>query len=398
MRYQFQPASNIQDYLEAIKGSDEFIVKRDEVNGILIINYMFACHTTFPDPMLYSGSKHRLMVLRRDCRGIKFDIDTGDVVAKPYHKFFGVNQLPETQSSVIDWSQPHLILDKLDGSLITSFKHPQNGWQWHTKMGATDVAKPVHDAVGEAYRPFCEAMREAGLTNIFEWCSRKQRIVIDYPVDQLILTGIRHNVSGQYVSYPDMVELGERFGIPVVRALEGTAENIQQFLDETADIEDAEGFVIRFETGHAVKVKGLWYSRLHNTKDILSLEKNVWSLLLHDMMDDAKAFMDDKDRANVDDFSFEFLRRLQKTALTLQTLVNPHKTLDRKTFAVSIVPTLPPYAKSMAFRLWDGHDPILVLKEFLLGHIGTQNRINEIRFLLDDLNWRDFYYAIPETD
>jgi RNA ligase len=398
MKYRFQAASNIQDYLPAIEGSEEFIIKRDEVNGYLVINYMFTCPTTFPDPMLLAGLPHRLAVLRRDCRGIKFDISTGDVVAKPYAKFFNVNQLPETQMGIIDWSMPHRVLEKRDGSMITAFKR-QGAWQWHTKMGATDVAKPISDAVGDAYAPFCEAMREEGLTAIFEWTSRKQRIVLDYPEDELTLTGIRHNVSGQYHLYPAMVEIAARFHIPVVRAMDGSAEDIQRFLTETSLLEDAEGYVVRFDSGHMVKAKALLYCRIHGTKDTLNLEKNVWALVLHETVDDVKQFMDDKDKRAIDDFSNEFERRIRIKAAMLTVFVARAKECgDKKRFAVEVVLSLPKFERGMAFKIWDGQDPVTVIRQCLANNIATQTRIDHVRDFVGGLFWNDYYYGTPSDD
>jgi len=89
MRYPFPHASNISDYLPAIAGRDEFIIKRDEKSGIAIINYVFATDTSFPDPMSFDDpAERRLAALRRDCRGIKFDLETGAIVSRPYNKFF----------------------------------------------------------------------------------------------------------------------------------------------------------------------------------------------------------------------------------------------------------------------------------------------------------------------
>jgi len=44
----------------------------------------------------------------------------------------------------------------------------------------------ARDCIGEGYTP------------IFEWCSNKNRIVLDYPEDQLILTSVRHMITGEY--------------------------------------------------------------------------------------------------------------------------------------------------------------------------------------------------------
>jgi len=48
------------------------------------------------------------------------------------------------------------------------------------------------------YQQFAKWCIENRLTPIFEWCSRKQRIVIDYPEDKLVLLAVRENMSGKY--------------------------------------------------------------------------------------------------------------------------------------------------------------------------------------------------------
>lgn len=394
MHYEFESADHIDSYLKAINGVEEFFVKQDIENGIQVINYMFNAPTTFPDTRGLVGEEHRLAVLRRDCRGIKFDLETGDVISKPLHKFFNVGERPEMQISEIDWNRPHKILEKLDGSMITLHRTKGLVYQCHTKMGATDVAKPVDEFVfkNQQYLRFYEVLHCQGLAGIYEWCSRKQRIVIDYPKDQLILTAIRENKSGKYLPYEKLVEYGSQHDIPVVKALDGNAANIQQFLDQTKEIEDAEGFVIRFDNGHMCKVKGLWYMRIHNTKELFLFEKNVWALVLNNELDDAKPFMSDEDKSLIDTFAHEMEHRILQKSFKMEEFIRSakEKTSDKKTFAIEIVPTLSPIEKRMAFRLWDGHDPKDVVREFLSKNTGTQKDIDGIRDFLDGLDWKDF--------
>ena len=135
--------------------------------------------------------------VRRECRGIIFDTATGDIIRRPFHKFFNVNERDETQDHRVDLSRPHAILEKLDGSMIAPFL--VNGELiWGTKMGATDVAKPVEEFIknNPQYLSFAEEAVHHGLTPIFEWCSRKQRIVLDYKEDQLVLTAMRNQITG----------------------------------------------------------------------------------------------------------------------------------------------------------------------------------------------------------
>ena len=113
----------------------------------------------------------------------------------------------ETHHKEIDFSKPHRILEKLDGSMITPLLI--NGEiRFCSKMGLTDVGKQVDDYGKTELRYWCRDIINQGYTPIFEWCSRQQRIVIDYHNDILVLIAIRHNVSGEYVQYDEMVKDG----------------------------------------------------------------------------------------------------------------------------------------------------------------------------------------------
>jgi hypothetical protein len=55
-------------------------------------------------------------------------------------------------------------------------------------------------AIGTAIRDFCyDCVIDGDMTPIFEWCSRNQRIVVDYPEDMLVLTAVRDNIEGVYI-------------------------------------------------------------------------------------------------------------------------------------------------------------------------------------------------------
>jgi RNA ligase len=193
MNYEFPYINNISDVLPAIEGRDEFVVAAKE--GYTVINYNVMMADTFPDVVLADPDRPDLAaiarnaMIRRECRGIIFDSETGEILRRPFHKFFNVNEREETQDHAVDLSRPHAILEKLDGSMIAPFI--VNGQMiWGTKMGATDVAKPVEEYVknNPNYRQFAEYVIERGYTPIFEWCSRKQRIVLDYKEDLYVIT------------------------------------------------------------------------------------------------------------------------------------------------------------------------------------------------------------------
>lgn len=196
MNYEFPTITSIDQVLEAIKGKEEFIVKHDVANGYKVINYQVNFEDTFP-PV-----KTEQDAILRECRGITFCDKTGVVLNRKFHKFFNIGEKLETREENVDFTKPHMLLEKLDGSMIT-FLLKDDKVIPCTKMGMTDIAKQVQGFIDAHpnYADFIIWTISNNLTAIFEWTSRQQRIVIDYPIDNLILIAIRQNNTGEYLSY-----------------------------------------------------------------------------------------------------------------------------------------------------------------------------------------------------
>jgi RNA ligase len=139
--------------------------------------------------------------LRRECRGIIFDNETGALLRRPYHKFFNVNERPETMK--LDLTRGHTVYDKLDGSMIVPFML-NDELIWGTKMVAPDFHELIKSFVKNSsirYIDFCNECIQSGYSPIFEWLCREKRIVLDYgPESNLVLTAIRHMETGQYLN------------------------------------------------------------------------------------------------------------------------------------------------------------------------------------------------------
>jgi RNA ligase len=410
MDYQFPRIECLDDVLPAIEGRDEFIVATREWGTV--VNYMVSMADTFPEvrdedywcpgcklPMSETagcGSQRcpdsvNLAAIRRECRGILFYPD-GRIMSRRLHKFFNVNERDETAAHRIDLGKQHVILEKLDGSMITPV-FTASGIRWGTKMGITEVSMQAEEFVARnpqyaQFAEWCETMR---LTPIFEWCSRKQRIVVDYPEDRLVLIALRGTMTGEYKQYCDLVVLGDRFGIEVVRAYAGTTENMEHLIAETRAMEDAEGWIIRFDDGQMLKVKGDWYVRIHKTKDNLIWEKNVVELLINEKMDDVKPYMLDEDLKRVDSFETDFW-------IGINGMVNWYEEYfqavlamdaDRKQFAQSMMPSIPKgsFLPQFVFGRFDGKDP----RELIINHIkkncGTQTKVDSVREMWGGAKW-----------
>ena len=342
MNYEFPTITNISDVLPAIEGRDEFVVAVKE--GYTVINYNVMMADTFDCP------------IRRECRGIIFDTESGDILRRPFHKFFNVNEREETQDHVVDLSQDHRILEKLDGSMIAPFMIWPGEMVWGTKMGATDVAKPVEEFVETHpnYRQFAKFVISRGYTPIFEWCSRKQRIVLDYKEDQLILTAMRDLTTGRYMSRDIMANTADMYFIPMVREFEPQTD-MKAFLDYVRDLEDVEGFVVRFSDGHMLKLKCHWYLQIHKAKEAILQDRNIVELILDEALDDVKAHLPQEDRDLLSQFEDNFNRAvLIKSAEIMQLMYQLRDSgIDRKAFALGQAQTVDGYIRPIVFKNFD---------------------------------------------
>lgn len=395
LNYQFPVIKNIGDVLPHIQGRTEFRVSHKDWYSV--VNYVVALQETFDwNPTDPIGS-----VVRRECRGLIFDRD-GNIISKSYHKFFNVGEKAETQSNKINLYEPHVILEKLDGSMIRPIPVPGGGFRLGTKAGITDVAMNAEVFIADKphYSQFIEEMISMRMTPIFEWCSRKNRIVIDYPEDKLVLTAIRRTVCGQYIKYKNMLaylyEYDTCYDIPVVKAIDGLAiQNIELFVKQIREWEDAEGIVIRFDDGHMAKIKADDYVLRHRSKDSIHQEKNVIAAIVNDVVDDLIPLLTENDAKMLTDFQGAFWFFVDELVVELESeyAFGSDQFPDRKDFAVNFVGQM-----LQSTRLKKRYIPIMyamrsgkTAKEALVAMIqkslSTQTKVNESRWMWGDLKW-----------
>ena len=384
MNYEFPIINNISDVLPAIEGRDEFVVAEKE--GYTVINYNVMMADTFPsiDYEVGNPADWHCAMVRRECRGIIFDTATGNIIRRPFHKFFNVNEREETQDHIVDLSRDHAILEKLDGSMIAPFI-VNDQMIWGTKMGATDVAKPVEEFVknNPQYVEFAETIvGHFGITPIFEWCSRKQRIVLDYTEDQLILTGARNMVTGEYIRHENLLLWGNFRGIPVVRAFEPQTD-MKAFLQYVHDLEDLEGFVVRFADGHMLKLKCHWYLQIHKAKEAILQDRNIVELILDEKLDDIKAHLPAEDRDRLSYFESQINSRILDRAGHLSDATKREQSMgDRKFFALNCAQEYNSYSKSIVFALWDDNSyerSLELVRRTIRNNLGRTVKWEELR-------------------
>lgn len=400
MQYVFPADITLEEVREAIAKANA----RLEVNAFIeadrgdyvIFNYVISFPEVFPVPITGDDAIDREYAILRECRGLTFYKD-GRIAARKLNKFFNVGERPETMPSIINWSLPHSIFNKEDGSMITPFWNGDE-LQWHTKMGDTDVAKlvwPVLDRWIKSGHPqdyigFAEYCRILGLTPMFEFCSRSQRIVVDHPVDRMPLLAVRDNSTGLYINYETLLAYGNTFNIEVVgQHSSSNVGDIEAFLSQTAGEIGIEGYIIAFEDGHRLKVKTDEYRTIHRVVSDLASEKSVVRLIVEDKIDDALPMLAPEDVAMVTEFARLFAEGISLTAATVQQLAATGKdnAEDQRGFAEWVQKHVPERLRPLVFRAGTGADVQEATRALISKHLGSGPRLETVRDLWGGHRW-----------
>jgi RNA ligase len=393
--YSFPTINNINDVLPHIEGKNEFKVTRKD--WYIVVNYMVAFGETFEwDLDDIKGS-----IIRRECRGLIFNANTGNLISRPLHKFFNVGERAELQVGDVDMSSRHVILEKLDGSMIHPIAIPgTNNTQFRlgTKAGVTDVAMnaEVWMAQHPNYANFIRDMLAMRVTPVFEWCSRKNRIVVDYPEDRLVLTAVRHNRHGFYTPHKVLVQFAKDYSLDVVKTISSTSNGIDELIDTIRAWEGEEGVVIRWESpesgrtqGHMVKIKSTSYVTLHRSKEALSNEKNVINLIVNNQVDDVVPLLTESDVQRLFDFQKAFWLSVDEVASEMVDvyLADGVSIIDQKDFALQFVSQQDKHWHSFMYGLRKGKNVKTMIVEAIKNSLTSGTKVDKIRWAFGNLRW-----------
>lgn len=362
---------HISEVLPHIEGRPEFIVA--DRGDYTVIDYMITTKESFDNPV------------RRECRGLKFDKD-GKLIARPFHKFFNISERESTQPHLVDFSKPHRIMDKLDGSMI----HPaiiNDEVVFMTRMGRTDQAKAAEELfLTPLLSKALDLSLRYGNTPIFEYTGPKNRHVIKYAEPELTLLAGRSTIDGTYLSHDECAEWAAYVGVPIVPQIQASWGDTMAFLSFVRALQGKEGFVLWFDPAHEtepdrllLKCKGEDYVLKSKAKDSIQLEKNVLALILQNGLDDVLPLLGEEERSAVEAYRSAVHSVLNATVRKLEALVAGGAHLDQKTFAVEYLDGVPSDLRGLAFAVRRSGCAEEEVRKMLLKHVGSQNQVDIIR-------------------
>jgi len=398
----FPTIEHIDEVLEAIHSRDEFKVYQR--GNYKIIDYSTGYKYSFilPSKAINLKMAH-IYALRRECRGLIFNKE-GYLISRKYHKFFSIGEREESQLSHIDWSTDCLILEKLDGTLAVPVIW-YNNIVWTTRKGPSSIANQCADFIQSHpgnYQAVISELLHNHWTPLFEWCSRKHRIIIDYPESQLVLTAIRNNYTGDYLDYASMLELTEKYNIPCIRhfgTLSG-AEEAKAFIDQVEQKETlGEGYILRFQDSRMYKVKNQHYRKLHTILTHPNNERFLWQAIVANEMAALLDSLPAKEKTEIAAFTEQLSTAIEKRIQWLNTLVvNAKNHIYQKTdndreakklFATDYVKSLNSIEAKLAYIAWKEQDTKKVVLDYIHKKVKTQKSLESIRSFIYDLKLND---------
>ena len=366
----------IEDVLPHLTDGNGIIVSERE--EYTVIDYLFAMKETFDSDMALQ------------CRGLKFD-KSGKIIARPFHKFFNMGEREDPLH--MDWSRDHVVMDKLDGSMI----HPAiiaGELVFMTRMGITDHANAALSHATEAVLKLCRDQLANGWTPMFEYTGPENRIVVAYEEPCLTLLAVREMITGVYRSHDALVALAAEYGVPIVGTIQ-SVNDIKQFLADGRALQDVEGYVIAFEDGHRVKLKADAYVLRHRAVSGLHSEKTVLNWVVKNAVDDVIPLLATDAVERLLNFQKEVETGIATRTTAVETFCEAHRDMERRDFAIAAQKGLDKPLRAAAFAILDGRDPRDAVLQHLewAAHSGT--RIDAVRELYG-FEWN--VDGLPEID
>ena len=211
-----------------------------------------------------------------ECRGLILAYPSFEVMARGYDRFFNHGEAPEFTEQV-DFSRS-VVYEKADGSYINVY---YDGDKWCIATRGTAFAECENysgrifiDMVLEAFgvedidKAFMQGLpiREE-LTFIFEFTSPENRVVTRYVEPEMVLTGVRNKLTGDYI-HNSKVSLASILPVECrqVKTFDiSTSEAALQAARELTDLQ--EGYVV-FDpvSQQRVKIKSPTYVAVHHIR------------------------------------------------------------------------------------------------------------------------------------
>lgn len=342
------------------EGSSFYFVDQNKDDCVYrIFSYKIASYTEFCQPNA------------RECRGHMYRLEGDDarLVALPPSKFFNADENPITMN--LDYSDCDLIMDKLDGSLITTFIHNnqvsvKSKTSLHSEQ-AVAAYKLLNSTGFEPLKNFCSVMAKNNISISLEYTAPTNRIVIPHQKSDLTVLCARSLETGETMQHATLQALMQEYECSdkLVKNYAESLDDHNEFVASISTMKDIEGYVIRIRNGETVKIKTEWYKNLHSLADNFNNPKNLFICVVNEHHDDIKSnFANDEFKMNQIAKMEEKVRVIYRNIKeNVEIFYNKNKHLDRKSYAILAQNEVPRLYFGLTMNMYLGKE--VNYKEFI---------------------------------
>lgn len=209
------------------------------------------------------------------CRGLVVDY-MGTVVAKPFPKFFNLGDtmaeqaIPPVPTITNYCSANYRIYNKLDGSLGVFFCYKG---EWIMSSRGSFNSEQARVGTELAQKAQLANTCDPAYTYVFEIIYPSNRIVIDYQdKKELVLLGVVKTSAldclYEELNDEELAATAEKLSVPLAKDCTEDLDLQDKTFDDirSLNIENEEGYVVRFENGSRLKIKFPDYVALHSVR------------------------------------------------------------------------------------------------------------------------------------
>ena len=193
-----------------------------------------------------------------NARGLCINRHSYEIVARPFMKFFNYEELADEGIEAPDGKFRALV--KEDGSMGTAFFHADT-WYVATR-GSFDSEQAIW-ARKFMERHLCTDQMDKTYTYVFEIIYPGNRIVVDYgDMEEMVLLAVINKFTGEEMPYNQMLNEARDLCAEVVEMVE--FDSLEDLLEKRKHLTaNEEGWVLTYDNGFKMKVKGAAYCELH---------------------------------------------------------------------------------------------------------------------------------------
>lgn len=324
------------------------VIDLDKVQGEIKNGYVIErSHPEFPELRILNYAdkcqfEQRWNNETRNCRGLIYNADTLELVARGMPKWFNYGHDGFAPSlSPDDYVDAYV---KWDGSLGILYQRPDGKWAIATR-GSFTSEQSIHanerlkddDYLAGYLEPVGE-----DVTTVVEIIYPENRIVVNYnDLDELVLLGDVSNRTGEY--HPSGNNRVHSGALRDVLAMKFDGD---------------EGYILRTEVGEVVKYKHAEYLELHRIVSHLT-EKEVWRQLMAGTFEEFATNLPDEFHQWANDVAArlnEEFNEVQSGAWSAHAQPELQELETRKEQALWINANVAPDYRGMVFSLLDGRD------------------------------------------